>query len=164
TRTWTWQQFYDETLIAAQALVSIGFNKGDSVNIIGFNSPEYFLFEMGAAAAAGKAAGIYTTNSPDACHYVSEHSGAVVVAVQNDVQLKKYLQIRSRLPKLKAIVCWEMKESELPANEVSQVGGSGSTCEILTWSQFMAKGRKADSSVEREIMQRIDSIKPGDAL
>ena len=30
------------------------------VNVIGFNSPEWFIAEMGAILAGGKAAGIYT--------------------------------------------------------------------------------------------------------
>ena len=52
----------------------------------------------------GITAGIYATNSPDACQFVAENSRANVVVVENDAQLSKILQVRQRLPLLKAIV------------------------------------------------------------
>lgn len=46
-----------------------------SVNIIGFNSPEWNIADIGTIAAGGIAAGIYTTNLPEACAYVAaQHS------------------------------------------------------------------------------------------
>ena len=40
--------------------------------------PEWLIANNGAIAAGGLAAGIYTTNLPEACHYVAEHSDAEV--------------------------------------------------------------------------------------
>ncbi len=37
------------------------------VGIIGFNSPEWFMADLAAVHAGGMAAGIYPTNSPEAC-------------------------------------------------------------------------------------------------
>lgn len=48
--------------------------------------------------------GIYTTNSPEACFYTADHSRANIIIVEDEKQLEKILVIRSRLPKLKAIV------------------------------------------------------------
>jgi hypothetical protein len=63
------------------------------VNIIGFNSPEWFIANMGAIAAGGLAAGIYTTNNPEACKYIAHHSEAEVVVCENKEQLNKFVQI-----------------------------------------------------------------------
>lgn len=38
-------------------------------------------------------AGIYTTNSPDACLYVANDSRANVIVVENQKQLDKILQV-----------------------------------------------------------------------
>ncbi len=38
-------------------------------------------------------AGIYTTNSPDACLYVAKDSRANVIVVENQKQLDKILQV-----------------------------------------------------------------------
>jgi hypothetical protein len=53
---------------------------------------------------SGMSTGIYTTNSPDACHYVASHARCNVIVVEDDKQLQKILSIRDRLPHLKAIV------------------------------------------------------------
>jgi long-chain-fatty-acid--CoA ligase ACSBG len=37
--------------------------------------------------------GVYTTNGPDACKYVAEHSDAEVVVLESKEHLKKYLQV-----------------------------------------------------------------------
>lgn len=42
----------------------------------------------------GLAAGIYTTNSPEACQYVAESCEANVLVVENQKQLDKILQVR----------------------------------------------------------------------
>jgi long-chain-fatty-acid--CoA ligase ACSBG len=89
-----------------KALLSLGFEKFDIINIIGFNAPEWFFANFGAIAAGGVAAGIYTTNMPEACKYISSHSKAKVVVVEGVAQLKKYYEISYDLPNLKAIVMY----------------------------------------------------------
>ena len=56
--------------------------------------------------AGGISAGIYTTNAPDACKYVSDHSKAKVVVVEGAKQLAKYLEISKDLKGLKALVVY----------------------------------------------------------
>lgn len=41
----------------------------------------------------GFAVGIYTTNSPEACHYVAENCSANVIVVENHKQLQKILEV-----------------------------------------------------------------------
>ena len=50
-----------------KSLMSLGFAPHRSINIIGFNSAEWFIANMGAIAAGGIAAGIYTSNLPEVC-------------------------------------------------------------------------------------------------
>ena len=75
-------------------------------------------------------AGIYTTNNPEACHFVANNCKATVILVENKIQLEKilqvstkgkiqrgvsshsFLQIRDRLPHLKAIVQYKGKLEE----------------------------------------------------
>lgn len=58
-------------------------------------------------------AGIYTTNSPEACQYVIEHSEAKVCVCQSGKSAMKILSIRENLPNLKAIVIY-WAEDEAP--------------------------------------------------
>lgn len=45
---------------------------------------------MGVMMAGGATAGIYTTNGPEACKYVTSHSGAVVVVAEDAAQVAKF--------------------------------------------------------------------------
>jgi long-chain-fatty-acid--CoA ligase ACSBG len=55
------------------------------------------------------AAGIYTTNSPEACHYCAVKCNADIIVVEDKKQLEKILIIRDKLPALKAVVLCDGK-------------------------------------------------------
>jgi long-subunit acyl-CoA synthetase (AMP-forming) len=57
----------------------------------------------------GLAAGIYTTNSPEACRYCAVRSRANIIVVEDRKQLDKILEIKNWLPELKAIVQYDGK-------------------------------------------------------
>lgn len=66
-------------------------------------------------SGSGFATGIYTTNNAEACHYVAENAQCNIVVVENDQQLQKFLQVRSRLPHLRAIIQYTGKPpADLP--------------------------------------------------
>ena len=70
----------------AKSLESVGCKKFQVVNILGFNSPEWFIANSGSILAGCIAAGIYATNLSDACRYISDHSKAEVVVVDGNKQ------------------------------------------------------------------------------
>lgn len=98
---YTWGEYYDLITEFAKSLISIDFQPHRAINIIGFNSPEWLIANTGAIAAGGVAVGIYTTNNTEACKYISEHSEAEVIVVENAKQLEKFLKICEDLPALK---------------------------------------------------------------
>lgn len=55
----------------------------------------------------GFAAGIYTTNSPEACEYCAKNSRANIIVVEDSKQLEKILQVKKNLPNLKAIIQYD---------------------------------------------------------
>ena len=87
---WTWSEYWTESRAFAKALHALKVGKFGIVNVLGFNSPEWFVANMGAMMAGGICAGIYVSNSAEACHYVTQHSRAEVVAVDGNKQLAKY--------------------------------------------------------------------------
>ncbi|XP_053906399.1 long-chain-fatty-acid--CoA ligase ACSBG2 isoform X2 [Cuculus canorus] len=140
----TYKTYYHECWKAAKSFLKLGLERFHGVCILGFNSAEWFIADIGAILAGGFAVGIYATNSPEACHYVAENCSANVVVVENDKQLQKILEIRRRLPHLKAIVQYgeEIKEKR-PG--------------LYSWSEFMALGKDIPDLQLREI---IESQKP----
>src|SRR5450432_3866254 len=79
--TTSWRDYRRQVRLAGRALISLGVAPGDHVTIIGYNCPEWFVADIGAIAAGAVPAGIYTTNTPEQCQYVSEHCEARVAFV-----------------------------------------------------------------------------------
>lgn len=51
--------------------------------------------------------GIYPSNLPPDCEYIINHSDAVLIFVENRVQLEKILEIRERLAKIRQVILFE---------------------------------------------------------
>lgn len=139
----SYRKFYDQIRQAARAFIKLGLEPHHGVGIIGFNSPEWFISDLASIFAGGFATGIYTTNNPDACYYVAENAKCNVVVVENDQQLEKFLQIRSRLPHLKAIVQYSGTPRDRPG--------------VYSWEQMMAMGTE---DLEDELEKRIKGQAP----
>jgi long-chain-fatty-acid--CoA ligase ACSBG len=56
-------QYFNQCIIFAKALIAAGCPEFTSVNIIGFNSPEWNISFLGSIFARSLPTGIYTTNS-----------------------------------------------------------------------------------------------------
>jgi long-chain acyl-CoA synthetase len=79
-------------------LISLGFPRGGKVAILGFNRPEWVVFDHASMMAGGVPAGIYTTCSPEEVQYIVHHSEAFVVLVEDVAQWKKLAAQRANLP------------------------------------------------------------------
>ncbi|NXE15466.1 ACBG2 ligase, partial [Lophotis ruficrista] len=124
--------------------LQLGLKRFHGVCILGFNSAEWFIADIGAILAGGLAVGIYTTNSPEACHYVADNCSANILVVENHKQLQKILEIQHKLPHLKAIVQYGEELKEKRPN-------------LYSWSEFMDLGKDVPDTQLREI---IKSQKP----
>lgn len=146
--SWTFSQYYEDSVRFAKAMINLGMGSKTCSNIIGFNSPEWLISFSGSILANCIPVGVYTTNGPEACHYIAEHSEAELVVVQNEEHLRKYLTVWDRLPKLKAIVVYS------PGKDLNSLR-QGRT--IYTWEEFMALGASSD---QQEIEIRMNSQTP----
>ena len=89
-KIWTYKEYYDDCIAFAKTLLFLKVDKHKIVNIIGFNSPEWFIADVGCMFAGCIASGVYTTNTSDACQYVLSHSKGEVLVCEDNKQLKKY--------------------------------------------------------------------------
>ncbi|XP_069482870.1 long-chain-fatty-acid--CoA ligase ACSBG2-like isoform X2 [Ambystoma mexicanum] len=120
----TYSEYYQHCRTAAKGFLKLGLERFHGVGILGFNSPEWFIADIGAILAGGFAVGIYTTNSPEACQYVAENCNANILVVQNHRQLSKILQVQDQLPHLKAIIQYQDELRERRPN-------------LYTWKEFI---------------------------
>ncbi|EGD73701.1 AMP dependent ligase [Salpingoeca rosetta] len=144
---WTWRDFYEDVKMAGRAFIKLGLDAHHAVGIIGFNSPEWFIADLGAIFAGGFATGIYTTNGPEAIEYVVNHSKTQIIVAEDKKQLDKILQVHQNFEHLKAIVLYN---DTVPDVEC--------TVPILDWDEFMRHGADVP---DFELGHRMSVQKPG---
>ncbi|MCP4810240.1 MAG: AMP-binding protein [Proteobacteria bacterium] len=142
-KTWTWAEYQRDAKTAAKALIHLGLQKQTGISIIGYNSPEWAIADIGAIYAGGFPAGIYTTNSPKQCKYITEHSDSVVAFAENAMQAAKFHEIWDELPKCKALVIMDDTTDEHDYT--------------YSWSEFMAL---ADNVDDAALQERVDGQDP----
>ncbi|XP_033328653.2 acyl-CoA synthetase bubblegum family member 1 isoform X1 [Megalopta genalis] len=124
-KTYSYKDYENQVKTVAKAFLKLGLERYHGVCIIGFNSPEWVISDIAAIYAGGFAVGVYTTNTPEACHFCADNSRANIIVVEDTKQLEKIQKIKKNLPFLKAIIMYD-EESEdkdvLSWNDVIKMG------------------------------------------
>jgi long-chain acyl-CoA synthetase len=106
---YTWKDYYLSVKYLALGLLSLGFEPGDKVLIIGDNAPQWYYAELAAQAIHGASVGLYSDLLPSEIQYIAENSEARFALVQDQEQVDKFLQIKDELPLLKKLIYWSYK-------------------------------------------------------
>lgn len=138
----SYREYAGEVERAARALIDLGLKSGDRTCILGFNRPEWVIFDLATMAAGGAPAGIYTTCSPDEVAYIVGHSESPVMLVENEAQWEKVKEKRSELPHLRHVVTMKGVSIDDPM--------------VLSWEAFLARGDEDDG----ELQTRIAALAP----
>jgi long-chain acyl-CoA synthetase len=105
----TWKDYYLSVKYLALGLLSLGFEPGNKVLIIGDNAPQWYYAELAAQANHGAAAGLYSDLTPLEIKYIAENSEVRFAVVEDQEQVDKLLQIKDELPLLKKVIYWGYK-------------------------------------------------------
>lgn len=142
-RSTSWRGYVDLIQKAGRAMITLGFDPGDAVSILGFNRPEWTIFDVAAMSCGGVPAGIYTTNSAEECRHVIAHSRSRFLLIEDAHQWQKILKILPELPELKHVVT--MKNCATIDHSM-----------VLSWEQFLAK---AESTPLAEFEKRVENLR-----
>jgi len=140
----TWKEYARDARRVARALIGLGVRPGQSVVVMGWNRPEWFLASVGAMHAGAVPVGVYTTIAPDQVRYIADHCEAVVAVVENEAHLELFQGLRPDLPHLKALVVME---------------GVPSSRDVHAWDDFLRLG---DGVPDAMVDDRLASQKEGD--
>ncbi|HVV88750.1 MAG TPA: long-chain fatty acid--CoA ligase [Kofleriaceae bacterium] len=133
-RPTTWRDYAEQIRTVARAMIALGLPAGGKVAMLGFNRPEWVLFQHAAMMAGGVGAGIYTTCSPDEVAYIVGHAEAHLVLVEDEAQWRKVDARRDRLPAL----AWIVTMRDCPAIDDART---------LSWQAFLARAAAVDDAV-----------------
>ena len=138
-----WATYSNQVLQAGRALIALGFEPGQTACIIGFNRPEWVVFDIAAMGCGGAPAGIYTTCSAAEVSYILGHAEAPLILCEDEGQWKKVEAERSNLPHLKHVVM--MKGAPQIDDDM-----------VLSWEEFLAKGEGAEEGAYFDRLERLD--------
>ncbi len=146
----SWRRYAEQVRQAARALLALGVQRGDTVCILGFNRPEWSIFDLGAMSLGAVPAGIYTTCSAEEVGYIVGHAASAVVLVEHAGQLAKVLERQAELPQLRTIVL--MDGASVPTTLTAEESAL-----VMTWQAFLACGAEIRDEV---IHAAIDELEP----
>ena len=106
---YTWKDYYINVKYFALGLLSLGFEPGDKVLIIGDNAPQWYYAELAAQANHGVSVGVYSDLISPEIKYIAQNSKARFAIVEDQEQVDKLLQIKDELPLLKRVIYWDYK-------------------------------------------------------
>jgi len=105
----TWQDYLNHVENFALGLLTLGFNRGDKVSIIGDNEPEWVYGELAVQALGGIAVGIYQDSTPEEVQFAADFSNSRYVIAEDQEQIDKLLEIKDRLPSAVKFIYWDPK-------------------------------------------------------
>jgi long-chain acyl-CoA synthetase len=129
------------------ALRAWGIRKGDRVAILSENRPEWSTADFAILLVGAVTVPIYATLTPEQTAYTLRDSGASVVFVSTEQQLRKIQTILSQTQVQRIVV---MDQVEIP-------GDLAASCVLM--SQFMTQG---PSTLDAQTESFARSIQPGD--
>jgi len=106
---YTWKDYYLSVKYLALGLLSLGFESGDKVLIIGDNAPQWYYAALAAQANHGVAVGLFSDLLPWEIKTIAENCEAKYAVVEGQEQVDKFLQIKDELPLLKKLIYWNYK-------------------------------------------------------
>ncbi|KAA3616090.1 MAG: long-chain fatty acid--CoA ligase [Calditrichaeota bacterium] len=141
----TWKDTGEECKHISKALIALGLEHGDKVDILSNTRYEWVALDFGIVSAGGATVGIYASNLAEDCAYIINHSDAKIVFVENQEQLDKIIAIKDQLDNLEHVVMIE--------------GNPQGHDNAMNWAAFIAKSEETTDAVFEE---RAGKIKEDD--
>ncbi len=150
-QSFTWKDYYFSVKHLALGLLSLGFESGDKVIIIGDNAPEWYYAELATQANHGVSVGLYSDLTPREIKYIAENSEAKFAIVEDQEQVDKLLQIKQDLPLLKKIIYWSYKGLAHYGDPL-----------LIGYREVIRQGEKYAEEHPGVFEQNVDTGKPDD--
>jgi long-chain acyl-CoA synthetase len=147
----TWKDYYLSVKYLALGLLSLGFEPGDKMVIIGDNAPQWYYAELAAQANHGVSVGLYSDLTSPEIKYIAENSEAKFAVVEDQEQVDKFLQIKQELPLLRKIIYWNYKGLAHYEDPI-----------LVGYREVLGQGRKYEEEHPGIFERNVDTGKPDD--
>jgi len=103
-QTYNWEDYFSYVRRTALGLLSLGIRRRENVAIVTNNNPEWLFCELGAQAVGGVTVNLFTSSVADELAEAMKRFQATVVVAQDQEQVDKLIETRSRLGFVKSVV------------------------------------------------------------
>jgi len=108
-RSYSWNEVAGIVGEIAAGLAELGLQAGQVASVLANTSREWVWADLGILSAGGVCNGIYPTDAASQVQYLCTDSRTVVLFVEDDEQLDKYLEVRDQLPTVQRVVVFDME-------------------------------------------------------
>ena len=108
-KTYTWTEVGQIVAEIGAGLVHLGFEPGEVVSVLANTRREWVWADMAAQTMGGVVSGVYPTDSASQLQYLAADSNSVVLFVEDEEQLDKWLEVRAQLPMVRHVVVIDME-------------------------------------------------------
>ncbi len=127
----TWSQYRTLVHEVAAGLRSIGVDAGSFVAVMAGNRPEHAAADLAAMHAGGTSVTVYSTLTSDQIEYIANNCEAKVAVLEDLSYMKRWEEIKDKIPSLTHIVLMEGAENY------------STTDWVLSWDEVVERGRAA---------------------
>ena len=147
----TWAGYLEKVKYFSLGLISLGFEPGDKISIIGDNKPEWIIAELAAQSAGGFGAGIYQDSILKEVAYIINHSETKFVIAEDQEQVDKILDMQEELPGVKKIIYYDPKGMGTYRSDL-----------LAHFPDVIELGREYEKSHPGEFERNVENTKPSD--
>ncbi len=140
----SWHEYASRVKRFALGLLSLGFQRGNTLPILSFNREEWLVADLASMALGGVPVGVYTSSSPEQIQYLVDHCEARHLVVENEKHLATALAVREQVPRLRHIIVLEPPAAPLPEG-------------VLSYAEVVARGTGID---EGPYWDAVNALKP----
>ncbi len=141
----TWREFYEQVRNVSKSLMALGVRKDNKVNILSNSCFRWVLCDMGIVSIGAVTVGIYQSNLAKDCRYIIDHCDSVLIFAENEVQLKKLIEIRKEIPNVKKVVLFN--------------GISSGDDWVMSFEDFLNLGKEVSDDA---FGQAVSAVNPDD--
>ena len=110
----SYAKFGESVEAFSKGLNVLDVQKDDRVAILSENRPEWAITDFGSLKAGAVTVPMFSTLTAAQVSYILNDSGAKIICVSTEAQLKKVLSIRDGVPSLEHIILYDASEDEIP--------------------------------------------------
>jgi len=103
-QSYTWNVYFDNVEAFALGLVSLGFERGDKVAVIGDNRPQLYWALTAAQCLGGIPVPLYQDAIETELEYILEHAEVKVVVAEDQEQVDKMLVLKEKVQSIETII------------------------------------------------------------